>query len=357
MQQFIAKIGKGAKTCKDLTWEEAKQAMACLIEGRATPVQVGGFLIGMRMKGESVAELAAFTATARSYVSPLRVADTAHLVDVACYAGKHDTFSAIAGATLLASAAGATVLVHGWEGIPERPGIWSTFAHLGIAVDHPPAVVEKELAASRFAYLDMATYHPPVARLLSLRHELGVRNFVHPVARMLNPSRAPVQVVGMTHPPYFEKIVEALGMLGSPRALIIRGVEGEPELSIGGPSRLTEWRGDRPISLNIHPKDAGLDVGTSRDMAGFSAAEKHKEAALLSRILRGEVKGAAHDWVTLNAGMLLYAAKVSSSIPAGVDLAQRTIDSGGATRLLETVGQAGAARPSGSMEKKDGGAS
>lgn len=339
MQALIAKVGKGAKTCKDLTWEEAKQAMACLIEGRATPSQVGGFLIGMRMKGESVAELAAFTATARSYVTPIRVADTSHLVDVACYAGKHDTFSAIAGAALLASAAGATVLVHGWEGIPERPGVWATFSKLGLAVDHPPAVVEKDLVAHRFAYLDIALYHPPVAGLLGLRHELGVRNFVHPVARILNPSRAPVQVVGMTHPPYFDKIVEALGMLGSNRALIVRGVEGEPELSIGTATRLTEWRDERPMPINFHPKDAGLAIGTARDMAGFSATEKHKEAALLSRILRGEFKGPARDWVALNAGMLLYAANLATSIAAGVGVAQRTIDSGEAGRFLATVAQ------------------
>ncbi|MFO0774882.1 MAG: anthranilate phosphoribosyltransferase [Nitrospiraceae bacterium] len=346
MQDLIAKIGKGAKTCKDLTWEESKQAMAALIEGKATPAQVGGFLIGMRMKGESVAELAAFTATARSYVAPLKVSQAPNLVDVACYAGKQDTFSAIAGATILAASAGASVLVHGWDGLPERPGVSATFAQLGLVVDGAPAVVEQSIAAHRFAYLDIATYHPPIARLLSMRQELGVRNFVHPVARMLNPSRAAIQVVGMTHPPYFEKIVEALGMLGSPRAFVIRGVDGEPELSIGGPSRLTEWRGDRPIPLNFHPKDAGLEVGTMRDMAGFAPSEKHKEAQLLAKILRGEVTGAPRDWVALNAGLLLYAARVSPSIPAGVDLARKTLDSGAAGRTLDALTQSRAASAS-----------
>ncbi len=347
MHAFIAKVGKGAKTCKDLTWEEAKQAMALLIEGRATPAQVGAFLIAMRMKGESVAELAAFTATARSYVSPLRVADSAHLIDVACYAGKQDTFSAIAGAAIVASAAGATVLVHGWEGMPERPGVWATLAQLGLPVDRPPTVVEKELASAGFAYLDIAVYHPPVAGLLALRHELGVRNFVHPVARMLNPARAPVQIIGMTHPPYFEKIGEALSMLGDGRAVIVRGVEGEPELSIAGPTIVTEVRSGRPARMTFHPKDAGLSLGTARDMAGFSPKEREKEASLLLRILRGELKGPAREWVVLNAGMLLYAAQVSASIPAGVQAAQQAIESGAAVRKLaqlasvETPGETG----------------
>ncbi|GKS56783.1 anthranilate phosphoribosyltransferase [Nitrospira sp.] len=341
MQSFIAKIGKGAKTCKDLTWEEAKQAMACLVEGRATEAQIGAFLIGMRMKGESVGEFAAFTATARSYVTPLRVPDNAHLVDVACYAGKQDTFSAIAGAALVAASAGATVLVHGWEGLPERPGVWSTFSALGIAVDLPPSVVEKELVANAFAYLDIALFHPPLGKLLALRHELGVRNFVHPVARMLNPARAAVQVIGMMHPPYFEKIGEALGMLGGARALIVRGVEGEPELSIAGGTQITELR-DRdghPMRITFQPKDAGLPLGTTRDMAGFSPKERNKEAALLLRILQGELKGQARNWITLNAGMLLYAARVAASIPEGVRAAQTAIDSGAVMRKLMIVGR------------------
>lgn len=339
MQTFIAKVGKGAKTCKDLTWEEAKQAMVQLIERRATPVQVGGFLIGMRMKGESVAELASFTATARSYVTPIRVPDSSHLVDVACYAGKQDTFYALAGAAIIAGAAGATVLVHGWEGLPERPGIWAIFSKLGIPIDHPPAVVEKDLAAKGLAYLDIALLHPPLASYLGLRHELGVRNFFHPVARMLNPARAPVQVIGMTHPPYFDKIGEALNMLGSPRALIVRGVDGEPELSIASSTKVLELRDGRFFPMNVHPKEAGLAFGTARDMAGFALAEKHKEAALLTKILQGELKGAARDWVALNAGMLLYASGRAASIPFGVQLAQNTLDSGAAARKLIEVAQ------------------
>jgi anthranilate phosphoribosyltransferase len=226
---------------------------------------------------------------------------------------------------------------------------------MGIPVDHPPAVVEKDVAAHRFGYLDIALYHPPVARLLGLRHELGVRNFVHPVARMLNPARAPVQIIGMTHPPYFEKIAEALGMLGISRALVVRGVEGEPELSIAAITKVTELRDGRPVTLNVHPKEAGLSFGTARDMAGFSPSERDKEASLLGRIIRGELKGVARDWVALNAGLLLYASRLAGSIAAGVVLAQRTIDSGSAAQKLAQLAQPVAAGTGASSRAKPGG--
>jgi hypothetical protein len=118
MQEFIAKIGKGPKAAKDLTWDEAKQAMKALIEGDATPAQVGAFLLAMRIKMESVTELAAFTATARSYVAPVPVPRELGVVDIPTYAGKQETFHALAGAAIVAAAAGASILMHGYDGVP-----------------------------------------------------------------------------------------------------------------------------------------------------------------------------------------------------------------------------------------------
>src|SRR5687768_6230612 len=118
MQEFIAKIAKGPKASKDLTWDEAKRAMHALIEGDATPAQVGAFLVAMRFKMESVTELAAFTAAARSYVAPLSLPQDLSVVDLPSYAGKQDTFHALAGAAIVAAAAGGTIIMHGYDGIP-----------------------------------------------------------------------------------------------------------------------------------------------------------------------------------------------------------------------------------------------
>ena len=342
MQTFIAKVGKGAKTSKDLTWDEAKQAMGLLIEGTATPAQAGAFLMAMRMKGESVGELAAFTKVARQYVPPLPGVAGLPLVDVPCYAGKRDTFYSVVGAAMVAAAAGASVLLHGGEGTPERPGPWALLGRLGIPTDLGPVEVSESLMAKGLAYLDMAIYHPPLARFLDLRRELGLRNFFHPVARMINPARARCQLIGMAHPPYFDKTVEALNMLGASHALVLRGVEGEPELSIASLTRFVELRDGKLIPTALHPKDVGLPLGTSRDMAGFAPSQREQEAALLVKILQGEVKGGPRDWVVLNAAMLLYGSGVTPSMAAGVPLANQTIDRGAARDKLRVLAQPGA---------------
>ena len=334
MQDLIAKIGKGAKASKDLTWDEAKQAMRQLIEGQATPVQVGAFLLAMRVKMESVSELAAFTSAAREYKAPLRIATRKPLIDVSSYAGKKDTFHALAGSAVIAAAAGVAVLIHGHEGIPERLSMASVLAALGLPIDLTPEQVAQDVASKGFGYLDIALYHPPLAGFLQLRHELGVRSFFHPVAKMLNPARAPVQIIGVTHPPYFEKTAEALNMLGSRRVIVLRGVEGDPELSIASATRLLDVKEERIMPLTLQPRDIGLSNGSLRDMAGFPPGQVRQEAAVLRRILTNDIRGPHRDWVVQNAALLLYAAGITPSISAGVPIGQQMIDSGAAAAKL-----------------------
>ena len=339
MQEFIAKIGKGPKAAKDLTWDEAKQAMKTLIEGDATQAQVGAFFLAMRIKMESVTELASFTATARSYVAPVSVPRELGVVDVPTYAGKQETFHALAGAAIVAAAAGATILMHGYEGIPGRPGTAGVLKALGVPIDLEPKRIGDEIGKKGFAYLDIGLYHPPVYRFLEMRRELGVRNFFHPVARLLNPARAASQVVGLSHPPYFEKTVEVLRMLGCPRALVIRGVEGDPELSIASVTKVLELQDERIIPLTLAPKDVGLTLGTSREMAGFPPDQRDKEVELLRRILQNQVQGGPRDWVLLNAATLLYAAGKGTSMAACVPIARQALQDGTAARKLDELAQ------------------
>lgn len=337
MQEFIAKIAKGQKASKDLTWDEAKRAMRALIEGEATQAQAGAFLVAMRFKMESVTELASFTAAARSYVTPLPIPRELGVVDLPSYAGKQDTFHALAGAAIVAAAAGASILMHGYDGIPGRLGNAGVLKALGLPIDLEPKAVADMVAKQGFAYLDIALYHPPIYRFLDMRQELGVRNVFHPIARLLNPARATSQVVGLTHPPHFEKTAEALRVLGTPRALVVRGVEGDPELSIAMVTKVLELRDERITPLTLSPKDAGLTLGTSREMAGFPPEQREKEADLLRRILHNQIQGGQRDWVLLNAALLLYAAGKATSLADCVPLARRTIEDGAAARKLEAL--------------------
>jgi len=162
MQECIAKIGKGPRAAKDLTWDEAKRVMKALIEGEATPVQAGAFLMAMRIKMESVTELASMTATARSYVAPVPIPRELGVVDLPSYAGKQETFHSLAAAAIVASAAGASVLMHGYDGIPGRAGIAGVLKALGLPIDLEPKVAAEEVTRCGFAYLDGVLYHPPI---------------------------------------------------------------------------------------------------------------------------------------------------------------------------------------------------
>lgn len=339
MQEFIAKIGKGPKAAKDLTWDEAKQVMKALIEGDATPAQVGAFLLAMRIKMESVTELASFTATARSYVAPVPLPRELEVVDVPTYAGKQETFHALVGAAIVAAAGGATILMHGYDGIPGRLGTAGILKGLRVPIDLEPKCIGDELAKKGFAYLDIGLYHPPVYRFLEMRRELGVRNVFHPIARLLNPARARSQVVGLSHPPYFEKTAEVLRMLGCPRALVIRGVEGDPELSLASATKVLELQDERITPLTLTPKDVGLTMGTSREMAGFPPDQQEKEVELLRRILHNQLHGGPREWVLLNATALLYAAGKGKSMVDSIPIARLALEDGSAARKLEELVQ------------------
>jgi anthranilate phosphoribosyltransferase len=339
IQDIIAKIAQGPKASKDLTWDESKQAMKAIIEGAATPAQIGAFLIAMRFKSESVTELAAFVAAVRQYVPPLAVSRSLPFVDVPSYAGKQDTFHALIAASIVAASAGVAVLMHGYDGVPGRPGSAGVLKALGIPVDADSRTVTDDVNKKGFAYLDVGLYHPPVYRFLQMRQELGVRNVFHPIARLLNPARATAQVVGLSHPPHFEKTVEALRMLGCPRGLVIRGVEGDPELSASAVTRVLELREERITPLGVAPKDFGLSFGTSREMAGFPPDQRDKEADLIRRILQNQVQGGQKDWVLMNAAMLLYAAGKGVSLTACLPAARAAIDGGAAARKLDELVQ------------------
>jgi anthranilate phosphoribosyltransferase len=338
-QHILAKIAKGPKVSKDLTWEESKAAMKALIEGEATQAQVGAFLIAMRFKMESVTELAAFTASVRQYVAPLPVSQDLALVDVPSYAGKQDTFHAIVAAGIVAAAAGAAVLMHGYDGVPGRPGSAGALKALGIPVDLTPRAAAEEVNRKGFAYIDIALYHPPVYRFLEMRQELGVRNVFHPIARLLNPARARAQVVGLSHPPHFEKTAEALRMLGCPRALVIRGVEGDPELSASMATRVLELRDERITPLGVSPRDFGMGFGSSKEMAGFPPDQREKEAELLRRIVQNQVHGGQKEWVLMNAALLLYAAGKGPSLAACLPTARAAVEGGAAARKLDELMQ------------------
>ncbi len=361
MHQLITKIGKGQRGAKDLSWGEAKQAAQDLIEGNATPYQAGAFLMAMRIKLEAVTELASFTAATRSYVPPISVPAGINVVDVPVYAEKHNTQHVCLPAAIVAASAGATILFHGMDNPTVSSDLPRILEQLGIPATLQGHDLLASLQRNGFAYLDIALYHPPLAKLLALREQLGAQNLFHQVARLLNPTRAHSQVVGVAHPPYLEKMPEAVTMLGGHRLLVFQGMEGFPELSMAIPTVMRELRNNRVTPFTLKPQDVQLPLGSFQHMAipsqflrqgsgqalpgSGQASPKEvlaQEAALIRQVLktqtlRGSGQARFRDWILYNASMLLYAAGQAHSIAEGVPLAQKALESGAAAKKLAVL--------------------
>ena len=350
MHQLITKIGKGQRGAKDLSWGEAKQAAQDLIEGNATPYQTGAFLLAMRIKLEGVTELASFTAATRSYVAPIDAPAGLNVVDVPVYAEKHNTQHACLPAAVVAAAAGATILFHGMDNPTAASDLPRVLGQLGVPATLQGQDLPATLQRNGFAYLDVALYHPPLAKLLALREQLGAQNLFHQVARLLNPMRAHSQVVGVAHPPYLEKMPEAVNMLGGHRLLVFQGMEGFPELSIATATAMRELRNNRVTPFTLKPTDVQLPLGSFQHMAipseflqgSGQAPPKElpaREAALIrqvltTQILPGSGQARFRDWILYNAATFLYAAGQAHSIAEGVPLAQKALESGAAAKKL-----------------------
>ncbi len=345
MNHVIAKIGKGIKGAKDLSWEEAKYSLHTIIEGQATPGQIGAFLMAMRIKTESIGELAACTATARQCIPPLRLADCAHTIDLPLYGEKHNTIHMLIGASLVASAAGAGVFMHGIENPSLSYDLPQVLQALRLPITQSAEEATRQATQYAWVYMDLAGYHAPLTKLLDLRQEFGLQNLSHQIARLLNPAQLPSQIIGIAHPPYLNKMTEALDMLQTPRALVIQGVEGFPELSISAPSPAHELRHGHISPLTFRPEDADFRFGPFQAMsakvspqAGMTAsASPQHEAQLILQLLDNRQRGDRRAWVIFNAALYIYAAGLASSLAQATPLAIEALESGKAANLYHSL--------------------
>lgn len=345
MDHVIAKIGKGLKGAKDLTWEEAKFALTAIIEGPATAGQIGAFLMAMRIKTESIGELAAFTAIARKYAPPIQFPDSARMVDLPLYGEKHNTLHIVVAASLVAGAAGAKMFLHGIENPSLGYDLPLVLQQLKLPIAQSAREATEQASQQSWIYMDLAGYHAPLTKLLDLRQEFGLQNLSHQISRLLNPAQLPSQVIGIAHPPYLNKMAEALDMLRTPRALIIQGVEGFPELSISGPSSAQELRSGHISPLTFRPEDVGFRFGpfqamsakTSSQEGTLAVASPQHEAQVILQLLGNRQRGDQRTWVIFNAALYIYAAGLAPSLAQATPLANDALDSGKAGTFYQTL--------------------
>jgi anthranilate phosphoribosyltransferase len=317
----------------DLTVEESAAAMSEVMEGRATPVQLAGFLVGLAMKGERPAEIVGLARAMRAHAVPLsrsydRVFDT-------CGTGgdRSGTFNISSCAALVVAACGVRVAKHGNRSISSRSGSADVFEALGVRVTAPPPVVERCLSDAGFGFFFAPTFHPSMRHAALTRKELGVRTAFNLLGPLTNPAGAQRQLVGVPRAEFTELIARTLLLLGSERAWVVHAADGIDEISTTGYTKISECRDGTVNTFYMHPSDVGLPKTTPASLVGGDAQQN---AQIIRAVLNGET-GPMRDVVLLNAGAALFVAGEVTSIPAGLARAAEAIDRGDATRVLGHV--------------------
>jgi len=318
---------------QDLTQEEAAGAMDAIMEGRAQPAQIAGFLIGLSMKGERPAEIVGLAQTMRARATKL--SRTHAPVFDTCGTGgdRAATFNVSTVAALVLAACGVTVAKHGNRSVSSQCGSADLFEALGVRVSAEPDAVERCLDEVGIAFFFAPTFHPSMRHAAPTRKDLGVRTAFNLLGPLTNPAGASRQLVGVPRPELTELVARSLALLGSERAWVVHGADGLDEISTTGYTKVSECRDGTVNTFYVHPADFGLAKSLSSQLRGGDAAAN---AAIARRVLGGEL-GAARDIVLLNAAASLLIADRVATIADGIAQAAAVLDNGKAAEALERL--------------------
>jgi anthranilate phosphoribosyltransferase len=315
-----------------LTADHASAALTEIMEGRAGDVQTAAFLIALRAKGETVAELVGLARTMRELAAEVEV-DRGDLVDTAGTGGGPTTFNISTTAALVAAGAGCAVAKHGNRSATSRSGSADVLEALGVRIDLGPEAVGRCIEEIGFGFMFAPRHHAAMKHVVPVRKELGVRTIFNFLGPLTNPAGASRQLLGVSDRRYQETIAEALVGLGSERALVVRSEDGVDEVAITARTRVVEVSDGRTQEWFIDPADIGMERASLDAIAGGSPDEN---AAVVRSVLDGE-PGPARDVAVLNAGAAILAAGAAGDLPEGVEKAADAIDSGAARDVLETL--------------------
>ena len=314
----------------DLSQEDAAAVLAEIMSGRASEVQIAAFLIALRIKGETVAELAGLAETMRRFAAhvPARHGD---LLDTAGTGGGRRTFNVSTTAAIVAAGAGCTVAKHGNRSATGLSGSADLLEALGARIDLDPRSVARCIDEIGFGFMFAPAHHPATRYVVPVRRALKVRTTFNFLGPLTNPAGATRQLLGASDPAHLPKLAGALARLGTRHALVVCGEDGIDELSISAATHVVEVRGAALTEYSITPEECSLP---RHPVEGIPGGDPHENAAIARAVLAGE-PGVARDLTVLNAGAAIYAGGGAGSLQAGVAAAQDAIDSGAAGAKLE----------------------
>lgn len=331
LKPFLAKLLQR----QHLTTEEAEQAMQVIMSGQATPAQIGAYLVALRMKGETVAEIVGSVRAMRAHACkvPVRLKPGEHLLDTAGTGGdgKH-TFNISTAAAFILAGAGRKVAKHGNRAASSNCGSADVLAALGINLDLTPEQVAACIEEVGIGFIFAPRFHPAMKHAIGPRREIGQRTIFNILGPLTNPAGATHQLIGVYDISLTEPLAEVLGELGSQGAYVVHGYDGLDELTTTGPNRVSILREGRVSTMELDPSEYGLRPASLEDVRGGTPEEN---AACLRALLAGEDRSPRRDVVLLNAAAALAAE--SGNFADALEEARQSLDSGAALAKLEAL--------------------
>jgi anthranilate phosphoribosyltransferase len=315
----------------DLTDAQMQAVMGQIMTGGATPTQIGGFLAGLRAKGESVAEISAAARVMRSLALPVKVSSE-HLVDTCGTGGDGKSiFNVSTAAAFVVAAAGGRVAKHGNRSMSSKSGSADLLEAMGVNLELPAARVAECIDRIGIGFMFAPAHHPATRYAAAPRRELGTRTLFNLLGPLTNPAAAPNQLLGVFADRWVEPMAEVLQSLGSEHVLVVHSEDGLDEISIAAPTRVAELKDGKITTYTLAPEDFGVQ---RRPLDALAVKSPQESLGLIHEAFTGK-PGLALDMLVLNAGAALYAARVSDTLAAGVTRARETIAAGAAERKLK----------------------
>lgn len=311
---------------RDLAAEPMRAVMRLIMTGQATPAQIGGFLIGLRMKGETVEEIAAAAEVMRELCTRVGVSGP-HLVDTCGTGGDGaHTFNISTASAFVVAAAGGKVAKHGNRSVSSKCGSADVLEAAGVSLELLPEQVAQCVNEIGVGFMFAPKHHAAMKHAVGPRREMAVRTIFNLLGPLTNPASAPNQVIGVFAAQWVEPVAQVLQRLGSEHVLVVHADDGMDEISIGSSTRIAELHKGAIKTYNITPEQFGLQRADVKSLAVTSAVESLSliEAALTNKA------GPARDIVALNAGAAIYAAGITPTLDAGISKALSTMASGAA---------------------------
>ncbi|MGI9320457.1 MAG: anthranilate phosphoribosyltransferase, partial [Thiogranum sp.] len=317
----------------DLSGEEMTDVMRLIMTGQATPAQIGGFLIGLRMKGETVDEIAAAAGVMRELATPVPVAGE-HLVDTCGTGGDGaSTFNISTASALVTAAAGAQVAKHGNRSVSSSCGSADVLEAAGVNLDLDADQVARCVEKIGVGFLFAPRHHSAMKHAIGPRKEMAVRTLFNLLGPLTNPAAAPNQVLGVFSAEWLEPLAQVLGKLGSRHVLVVHADDGLDEISIGSSTRVAELKDGKVSCYRVSPGQFGMQNGKIEELA----VENAQQSLQLINAVLGDAHGPAHDIVALNAGAAIYVSGIADSLAGGVAAAKQAIASGAAKQKLKDL--------------------